>query len=76
VQNNRVKGSGTTLTHVLAGIGSELFVGRSPMVEVKVTDSHGSNFSSGIFTMRGTHWIDAVPRHEESFGLIDQLVDG
>jgi len=76
VNNIRAKSSGTDLTFVLGGVPSELFIGRSPMVEVKVTDSHGSNFASGIFTMRGTHYIDAVPRHENSFGLIDQLVNG
>ena len=76
VNNVRAKSSGTDLTYVLGGVPSELFIGRSPMMEVKVTDSHGSNFASGIFTMRGTHYIDAVPRHEASFGLIDQLVNG
>jgi len=76
VNNIRAKSSGTDLTYVLGGVPSELFIGRSPMMEVKVTDSHGSNFASGIFTMRGTHYIDAVPRHENSFGLIDQLVNG
>lgn len=77
IPGTRVKASsGATLTLVLAVVGSEILFGRSGAIEIKMTDSHGSNFSSGIMSLRGTHYCDVVPRHEASVGLIDQLVIG
>lgn len=71
----RVKASsGATLTMVMAVIGSEILMGRAGAIEIKMTDSHGSNFASGIMTLRGTLYCDAVPRHESSIGLIDTLL--
>lgn len=76
IPNTRVKGSsGATLTLVLAGVGNELMIGRSGMVEMSVTNSDGTNFQNGIMTMRLTGYTDRAPRHEEAFGLIDQLLE-
>lgn len=75
VPNTRVKGSGTDLTLVLAVIGREILMGRSGAMEIKMTDSHSSNFASGIVTLRGSVYLDCVPRHEESIGVVDQLLN-
>lgn len=76
VPTTRVKASsGATLTLVLGVVGSEILMGRSGAMEIKMTDSHGSNFSSGILTLRGTVWLDVVPRHEASIGVIDSLLN-
>ena len=75
IPTTRAKGSATDLTLCLVGIGSELMVGRAGGVDMKMTDSHGSNFSQGIFTLRATTYVDAVPRQTTAFGLIDQLAN-
>lgn len=70
----RAKASGTDLTLVLAGIPSELYIGRSGAMEIAMTNSDGTDFADGKFTLRGVHYVDAVPKHEESFGIIDTLL--
>jgi HK97 family phage major capsid protein len=75
IPTNRAKGSATNLTLALVGIGSELMIGRAGGVEMKMTDSHGSNFASGIFTLRSTTWVDAKMRHPSAFGVIDSLLN-
>lgn len=77
IPSTRVKGSsGAALTLVLAGVPGELYLGRAGAMEIKMTDSDSSDFTQGKFTLRGVHYVDAVPKHAESFGLIDQLVIG
>jgi HK97 family phage major capsid protein len=75
IPNTRVKGSGTDLTSVLAFVPSELYIGRLGAMEMSMTNSHASNFSSGIFSLRGTQFVDAIPAHEASFGLVDQILN-
>lgn len=70
----RAKASGTDLTLVLAGVPSELYIGRAGAMEIAMTNSDGTDFQTGKFTLRGVHYVDAVPKHEESFGLIDTLL--
>lgn len=75
VPTNRVKGSGTTLTMLLAGVGAEWIIARAGVVELAVTNSDSTKFQNRITTMRGTVYMDAGPRHEESFGMIDTLLN-
>ena len=75
IPTSRAKGSATNLTMCLVGIGRELMIGRAGGVEIKMTDSHGSNFAQGIFTMRATTYVDAVPSQPTAFGLIDRLLN-
>lgn len=70
----RAKSTATDLTLVLAGVASELYLGRAGAMEIMMTNSDGTDFADGKFTLRGVHYVDAVPKHEESFGLIDQLL--
>jgi HK97 family phage major capsid protein len=74
VPNTRAKGSGTDLTAVLAGVSSELYIGRAGAMEIMMTNSDSTDFQVGKFTLRGVHYVDAVPKHEVSFGLVDQLL--
>lgn len=74
IPNTRAKASGTDLTMVLAGVSSELYLGRAGAMEIMMTNSDGSDFQTGKFTLRGVHYVDAAPKHEASFGLIDQLL--
>tara|TARA_R110000824_G_scaffold172833_3_gene350806 strand:+ start:4667 stop:6088 length:1422 start_codon:yes stop_codon:yes gene_type:complete len=74
IPNTRAKSSGTDLTLVLAGVSSELYLGRAGAMEIMMTNSDGSDFQTGKFTLRGVHYVDAAPKHEVSFGLIDQLL--
>ncbi len=75
IPTTRVKGSGTTLTLVLAGVGAEWLIARAGVVEIAVTNSDASKFQQRLSTMRGTQYIDAGPRHENSFGFIDTLLE-
>lgn len=75
VSNTRLKGSGTDLTFVLAFVPSEIVIGRVGAMEMKMTDSDGTNFQAGTVTLRGTQFVDAIPKHVESVGLIDELLN-
>ena len=72
---DRVKGSGTNLTLLLAGVGSSWIIARSGVVEIDMTTSDASKFASGINTMRGLVFMDAGPEHEDEFGMIDDLLN-
>jgi HK97 family phage major capsid protein len=72
---DRVKGNGTTLTSVLGGVPSEWMVARAGVVEIAMTNSDGDKFKTRTSTMRGTQYIDAGPRHENAFGIIDDLLE-
>lgn len=74
IPNTRAKASGTDLTLVLAGVSSELYLGRAGAMEIMMTNSDGSDFQTGKFTLRGVHYVDAAPKHEVSFGIVDQLL--
>jgi HK97 family phage major capsid protein len=75
IPTNRSKGAGTTLTLLLAGVGSEYLMARAGVVEFKVTDSDASKFASRLQTVRGTVYADGGPKHETSFGMIDTLLN-
>ncbi len=75
VSNTRRKGTGTDLTFVLAFVPSEIVIGRVGAMEMKMTGSDGTNFQSGTMTLRGTQFVDAIPKHVESIGLIDQVIN-
>jgi HK97 family phage major capsid protein len=72
---DRSKGSGTTLTILLGGVGSEWAIARAGVVQIEMTNSDASKFQSRIQTLRSTQFVDAGPFHEESFGFIDELLD-
>ena len=72
---NRSKGASSNLTVLLGGVGSEWIIARSGVAEIVVTNSDASKFQQRISTMRGTIYMDAGPRHEESFGYIDDLLN-
>jgi len=74
IPTNRAKpGGDTDLTLLFAGIGPEWIIARAGVVEVAMTNSDASKFAQRISTMRGTQYVDAGPRHEQSFGKIDFL---
>lgn len=75
IPTTRAKGSGTTLTLVLAGVGAEWLIARAGVVEIAMTNSDASKFQQRLTTMRGTQYIDAGPKHENSFGMIDTLLE-
>jgi len=73
IPTDRTKGSGTTLTLLLGGVGAEWVIARAGVAEIVVTNSDSSKFAQRLSTMRGTVYMDAGPRHEESFGFIDDI---
>jgi HK97 family phage major capsid protein len=75
IPTNRTKGSGTTLTLLFGGVGREWLIARAGVIEFNMTNSDASKFTQGLSTMRGTMYMDAGPRHENSFGMIDTLLN-
>lgn len=75
ISNTRAKGSGTDLTNVFAIVPSEIMIGRGPVMSIDMTNSDGSDFQSGILTMRSTTYVDAAPKHATSIGVIDELLN-
>lgn len=75
IPTNREKGSGSDLTLVLGGVGAEWVIARAGVVELVMTNSDASKFQQRLSTLRGTQYIDAGPRHENSFGMIDDLLN-
>ncbi len=75
VPTNRAKGAGTALTLLLGGVGPEWLIARAGVIEVAMTNSDASKFQNRISTLRGTQYIDAGPRHEASFGIVDTLLN-
>jgi len=75
IPTNRAKGSATNLTMVVGGVGAEWVTARAGIIEMTMTNSHASNFATRTNTLRATMYMDGGPRHEESFGLIDSLVN-
>lgn len=74
VPSDRVKGTGTDLTILLAGVGASWVIGRSGVAAIEMTNSDASKFQQGINTMRGMVFMDAGPEHEDEFGFIDTLL--
>ena len=70
----RRKGTGTTLDMILGVIPSEIMIGQSGVIDFAMTDSDGTNFQTGLKTIRAVTYIDCCPRHEASIGLIDTLL--
>lgn len=75
IPNTRAKDSGTDLTMVLVVVPSEIMIGRGPVMSIDMTNSDGSDFQSGIISMRSTTYVDAAPKHQSSIGLIDELLN-
>ena len=75
IPNTRAKGSGTTLTLVLGGVGSSWMIGTAGVMEIDMTNSDASKFQQGIVTMRATVWADAGPQQEAEFAFIDTLLE-
>lgn len=75
VPTDRDKGSASNLTLAVGGVGSEWIIARAGVISLKMTDSDGSNFQSRLSTLRATQYADAGPAHEQSFGVIDDLLN-
>ncbi len=75
VPTDRAKGGATDLTMLIGGVGAEWLIARAGVVEIKTTDSDASKFQTRTSTMRGTVYMDAGPRHENSFGYIDDVLN-
>jgi len=75
VPTDRTKGASSNLTMLLGGVGADYVIARSGVVEITMTNSDASKFQQRISTMRGTSYMDAGPRHEESFGIIDDITN-
>ena len=73
IPTDRVKGSGTTLTFLLGGVGSDYMIARAGIVDISMTNSDASKFAQRISTMRATQYTDGGPLHENSFGMIDVI---
>lgn len=72
VPSNRIKGNGTNLTVLIVGAFSDWFIARSGVVEF---DTNPYTYFNQLQTqLRTVQYLDAGPRHNASFGFIDQLL--
>lgn len=74
VPRNRTKGSGTTLSCVIGGIFSNWLIGRVGVLEVATSTQGDTPFVTDQTWVRMIQHMDAVPRYEDCFGVIDTLV--
>lgn len=73
VSNTRVKGSGTDLTYILGGIFEHFLIGRVGVLEFATTTSGDTAFQNDQTWLRCIQHMDAAPRYEDAFVLIDEL---
>lgn len=73
VSNTRVKGSGTDLTYILGGLFEHWLIGRVGVLEFATSTSGDTAFQNDQTWLRVIQHLDAAPRHENAFVLIDDI---
>ncbi len=73
IPTDRVKSSNSSLTLLLAGVGSDYMIARAGIIDIAMTNSDDVKFTQRISTMRATQYTDGGPLHENSFGMIDDI---
>ena len=74
VSNTRAKGSATNLTYILFGDFADYLVAMSGTMEFMISQQGDTPFTQDQTWFRGILHCDGAPRHEASFGWIDNLV--
>jgi HK97 family phage major capsid protein len=74
VPKTRSKGSSSALTAVIGGIFSNWLIGRIGVLEVATSTQGDTAFVNDQTWVRMIQHMDAVPRYEDCFGVIDTLV--
>lgn len=72
---DRVKSSATDLTCVLAGIFRHWMIARVGVMEFAKADQHGTNFAYDKESLRCIQHITGLPRYENAFCVIDDLIE-
>lgn len=73
VSNTRVKASGTDLTYILGGVFEHFLIGRVGVLEFATSTSGDTAFQNDQTWLRCIQHMDAAPRYEDAFVLIDDL---
>lgn len=73
VSNTRTKGSGTDLTYILAGIWSNLIIGRHGVLEVATADQNNDNFKTDQRSIRFIQHVDTLVTYPDSFVICDDI---
>lgn len=74
VPRTRSKGSATNLSCIIGGIFPNWLIGRIGVLEVATSTQGDTPFVSDQTWVRMIQHMDAVPRYEDCFGVIDTLV--
>lgn len=74
VSGARTKGSGTTLSYVLAGDFSQLLIGMGAVMELDMNPFGDTPWQTDQTEIRGILQCDIAVRHSESFAWCDQLL--
>lgn len=72
---DRVKSSATDLTCVLAGIFRHWMIARLGVMEFAKADQHSTNFAYDKESLRAIQHMTGLPRYENAFCLIDDLIE-
>lgn len=73
ISNTRTKGSGTDLTYLLGGVFEHFLIGRVGVLEFATTTSGDTAFVNDQTWLRVIQHMDAAPRYEDAFVLIDDI---
>jgi HK97 family phage major capsid protein len=73
VSNQRVKGSGTNLTYLLAGDFSNWVIAELPVAEFLANPYSPTAYDNDATSLRMIRFVDGGPRNASSFVLCDQL---
>lgn len=74
VPRTRTKGSASNLSCIIGGIFSNWLIGRVGVLEVATSTQGDTPFVTDQTWVRMIQHMDAVPRYEDCFGVIDTLV--
>lgn len=76
VSNTRVKGGGSNLTYILGGNFEDYLIAMGGVIEFLVATQGDTALAQDQTWIRGIQYVDAAPRHEASFVLMDTLING
>jgi len=73
VSNTHVKGSGTNLTYVLAGVFRHWLIANAGVMEFAMSTQGDTDFTNDQSSLRAIRHVDAAPRYENAFVLTDSI---
>lgn len=74
ISQTRTKGSGTTLTYLVAIVPQHILIGQAGVADFSTTNAHSDNFRKGIMAVRMSLYTDIAARYPQAINVSDQLL--